>query len=143
MQPTRSLKTLLILSGLLAMGIGLTLVIAPSVIHATDLGTDANLLSEIRAPGGALVGLGLLMITGAFVSSLTTTSTLLAATVYLSYGLARVVSLALDGTPGNGLLVATGLELLLGFTALGLLVRNGCLRCATRQRACNLVERAA
>ena len=143
MQPTRFVKVLLMLSGLLAMGIGLALVIAPSAIHASDLGTDANLLSEIRAPGGALAGLGLLMLTGAFVSSLTTTSTLLVATVYLSYGLARVVSLALDGTPGNGLLVATGLELFLGLAALGLLARSKAKRRSKCQRAYNLTKRAA
>ena len=56
MRPTTSTRTLLALSGLIAIGIGASILIAPAWFHASngiELGTDANLLSEVRAPGGS------------------------------------------------------------------------------------------
>jgi hypothetical protein len=114
-------RPLLVFSGLLALAIGVWALLGPASFHATsgiELGSDPALLSEIRAPAGALAALGSLMVAGAFSRTLRGPATLVGATVYLSYGLARLVAFALDGNPGPSLLGATAIELLLG-TALG------------------------
>lgn len=115
-------RILLALCGLIAAGIGLAILFFPAAFHAThgiDLSPSSglgspSLLSEVRAPGGALVGLGLFMLIGVFSSSLFRPALTVAATVYLSYGGARLLSLGLDGTPDSALIGATILELILG-----------------------------
>ncbi|MEM7248172.1 MAG: DUF4345 domain-containing protein [Acidobacteriota bacterium] len=127
MSPTKPLRALLIGCSSIAVGIGAAILFFPTAFHAsygTTLGSDANLLSEIRAPGGALLALGCLMLIGAFVRSFTFASTSIAAAVYLSYGLSRLLSLGLDGMPDSGLLVAAALELGLGSACVGFLLRS-------------------
>lgn len=117
MQPTKTLRFLLTLSGAIAAFIGGTLLLDPASFHASngiELGTDPNLFSEVRAPGGALFVLGLLIGVGAFVRSFAATSASMASAVYLAYGGSRLVSMWLDGMPGSGLVLATAIELLLG-----------------------------
>jgi hypothetical protein len=127
MNSSRTHRILLAASGLIAFGIGAAILVAPAAFHAsygTDLGTNANLLSEIRAPGGALMVLGAMMLIGVFAPAFTLASTAIAATVYLAYGLSRLLSMALDGMPGEGLLTATAFELVLGFACTVVLVRS-------------------
>lgn len=126
MQPTLTLRATLLISGLIAIGIGGAVLLAPAAFHASngiELGADANLLSEVRAPGGALLALGAMMLIGLVVPSFTQASTAIAAAVYLAYGAARLLSVGLDGLPGPGLLVATAIELALGGLCAALLLR--------------------
>jgi hypothetical protein len=119
-------RILLVVSGLIAIGIGATILLTPAQFHARQdilLAQDANLLSEIRAPGGALLVLGALMLSGGFVHALSRTATSVAAAVNLSYGASRLLSLVLDGLPAAGLLGATALELTLGLASLFALYR--------------------
>jgi hypothetical protein len=127
MHPTKTLRALLVLAGLTAGAIGATILFAPAAFHAThgiELGADASLLSEVRAPGGALLVLGLLMLVGVFARSFTLASTSIAAAVYLAYGAARLLSLALDGVPDPGLVAAAGIELAIGAACAVALVRS-------------------
>ena len=127
MQPTRTLSILLVLSSLIAMGIGAMILIAPAQFHAgygIELGTDSNLLSEVRAPGGALLVLGALMLVGVFVRSFTHASASIAAAVYLAYGMSRLVSIGLDGMPGEGLVAAMAIELVIGVATVVTMVRS-------------------
>lgn len=117
MQPTKLHRLLLVISGLVALAIGALLVLDPVAFHATnaiDLGGNVDLLSEVRAPGGALIASGLLMIVGAGATRLALPASLLGAVVYLGYGFARVVGLVVDGTPSSGLVTAMVIELVLG-----------------------------
>lgn len=127
MTPSKKHRALLFVSGLVAIAIGASILVAPAAFHAsygTDLGTNANLLSEIRAPGGALLVLGILMLVGAFTPTFTLASTAIAAAVYLAYGVSRLVSIGLDGMPGEGLLIATAIELVIGVGAAVTLART-------------------
>ena len=120
MTPTKPHRLLLFVSGLVAVAIGAALVVDPFAFHATNqiaLGTDPSLISEVRAPGGLLLVLGLMILHGARRASFAVPATALTAALYLSYGVARLVSLAVDGLPATGLVVATGIELLLGVAA--------------------------
>ena len=126
MKPSNTHRFLLVASGLIAGWIGAQLLIAPIPFHANngiELGTQASLLSEVRAPGGALLALGILMIPGAFAASFTLTSTSIAAAVYLAYGASRLLSIALDGVPSSGLVAATVIEIVFGVACALFLLR--------------------
>jgi len=63
MHLTKKLRALLVTSGLIAATIGASILLAPAQFHASngiELAADPNLLSEVRAPGGALLVLGVL-----------------------------------------------------------------------------------
>ncbi len=140
MQPTQTLRTLLVVSGLIASGVGAAILLAPHAFHAThgvELAADPSLLSEVRAPGGALLVLGALMTAGAFARPMTLASTTIAAAVYLSYGASRLLALALDGLPAPGLLAATILELALGTACALTLARSARRARAGRPLACS------
>lgn len=127
MRRSRVLQILLLASGLLALGIGGALLLDPVGFEAgagIELGRNASLLSEMRAQGGALLAGGVLIMTGAFVPAMTRASAVVAATVLLAYGLARVLGIMLDGTPSDTLLAATAVELGLGGATLGALFRS-------------------
>ena len=104
MQTTRKHRSLLVISGLIAVAIGSSILISPAQFHAThgiELGSDANLLSEVRAPGGALLMLGLLIGVGGVRPVYSIASTSIAAAVYIA-GVFGVTA------AGNGFLYVTG-----------------------------------
>ena len=120
-------KGFLLVSGVIASGIGAAILTAPEAFYASHgviLGADPTLLSEIRAPGGALLVMGLLMLAGVFVAELKLVSLLVAEVVYLSYGLSRLVSMAIDGWPDGGLIQAAAIELTIGSIGLIILLRS-------------------
>ncbi|MEV0756149.1 DUF4345 domain-containing protein [Streptosporangium sp. NPDC050280] len=126
MRHARPLRLVLLVSGAVMIGIGAAVLFAPAAFHGTngiELGSDAGLLSEIRAAGGALLAAGALIALGAFVARLAFTATLAGAGIYLSYGLSRLLSITLDGIPASGLVLATALELAIGLACVFVLVR--------------------
>jgi hypothetical protein len=126
MKNSKLLNGLLLISGLIAIGIGGAILFVPAAFYGTygiELGSDASLINEIRAPGGALLVTGLLILPGAFVVEFAFASTVIAAAAYLSYGLSRVVSMSIDGMPDAGLVGAAGFELVIGVAALFALLR--------------------
>jgi hypothetical protein len=115
----------LLLAGLPAIVIGAMLLFAPAMMHAANgvtLGARSSLLSEIRAPGGALAALGALIVLGALSSRLTFTAAVVGACTYLAYGASRLVSVVLDGAPSSSLVAATIAELVLGLVCASVLV---------------------
>ena len=111
------------LSGLLLLAIGGAILLAPHAFHATNgiaLGDDPSLLSEIRAPGGLLTASAVLILIGTFRRPQRSLATVLTVLVYGSFGLARLLGLALDGTPSSGLVGSTAIELIVA--AIGLLI---------------------
>jgi len=59
-----------------------------------------------------------LAILGTFIKTLTFTSTLVSFLLFTALGLGRLLSIFLDGSPVDGLVKATGLELILGLLGL-------------------------
>ncbi|KYF79475.1 hypothetical protein BE11_07510 [Sorangium cellulosum] len=118
-QRWRVVTVMLFIAGLVLIGIGGATLLAPVAFHATsgiELGDSRSLLSETRAAGGSLLGAGALITLGAFASRLTFTATVVAAVTYLSYGLSRLLSMAVDGMPAQELVLATVVELALGLS---------------------------
>ena len=123
---TRITVVFLGLSGLLLLFIGGGILLVPHAFHAGNgiaLGADPSLLSEVRAPGGLLVASALFLICGSFKAALRLDALRLAVMVYGSFGLARLVALAVDGVPSAGLLGSTAIELIVA--ALGLALLSG------------------
>ena len=121
MKTSKLLKTLLLVSGLLAMTIGAAILINPTAFYALneiDLGKNIGLLNEIRASGGMLLAAGILISLGVVVARLTFTSIVVATLLYLSYGLSRILGFILDGIPGDGLVHAAILEMVIGVICL-------------------------
>ncbi len=120
-------KVLLIISGIIGIGIGYSLLFSTVAFEASagiSIGENINLLSELRAPSGLLLIGGIIIFLGAFFSKLTFTSILLSSFIYLSYGLSRSVSVIYDGWPSEPLQIALVIELLIGFISLFVLFRS-------------------
>ncbi|PLS21091.1 DUF4345 domain-containing protein [Neptunicoccus cionae] len=110
-------KAVLFLAGAISVGIGAAVLIIPEAFFAYNgivLHQDPSLLSEVRAPGGTLLVLGVFMLAGVFRSGLATAARNIAAAVFLSYGFARILSVAVDGTPDEKLVIAAVFEIGIG-----------------------------
>ncbi len=117
-------RAILALGGLVGLGIGLAMLLIPDAFHGSAgivLDGNASLMSEMRAFGGVLLALSLVVLLGAVISQLTFTAAVVASLVYLSYGLSRLLSMAMDGMPSEMLIGATALEILMGLACLGVL----------------------
>lgn len=126
MQNSAMLKMILIVAGLIGASVGGAILFIPEAFHATTgirLGGDVSLLNEMRASGGALLASGVFVMSGAWVPKLTFTSTTVAALLYLSYGLSRVLSMVVDGMPDPGLVQVAGVEIVIGTVCVFALVR--------------------
>ncbi|MBT4933044.1 MAG: DUF4345 domain-containing protein [Rhodospirillaceae bacterium] len=126
MQISLSTRVFLAVSGLIGIAIGGALLFTPVEFQASsgiNLADDVNLLSEIRAPGGALLAAGIIIVSGAFVQKITQTSILLSCLFYLSYGASRLVGVMIDGVPGNAVVAATACEIIIGLMSLCALLR--------------------
>ena len=109
------------IAGALAFVIGLAILIAPETFFAgydVVLGTNPALLSELRAPCANLAALGALISAGAFYRPFTLAASCLGAVVFLAFAMGRLVGLSVDGWPGSGIVIALGIEMLVGLLCL-------------------------
>ena len=116
MRPTLLEKTALGLSGLTALTIGAFILFAPHAFYAgygITLGEDANLLSELRAPGAGLAGFGLLMLLGIWRHAVLPVGMAVALTVFTAFPAGRLVGLAVDGIPSGSVSGALVVELII------------------------------
>jgi hypothetical protein len=133
----RILNSILLVSGLIGVVVGGAMLLTPVYFHATAgivLGSDVNLLNEMRASGGALLASSGVIILGAIIAPIRLTAAIFATTLYLSYGLSRLLSMYIDGRPSDTLLAVAALELAIGLacaTALASLRRAGSYRSRT------------
>ena len=94
-------RTFLVLSGLVAAGIGGALLFVPVEFHASSgiiLENDVNLLSEMRAPGGFMFAVGILIMLGAWINNMAAASLVMSCLLFLSYGFSRLLGGA-DAAP--------------------------------------------
>lgn len=107
-------KTALGVSGLTAFGIGTFILAAPHAFYAAyDItpGENASLLSELRAPAASLAAFGVLMLAGIWRAAMAPVSKAVALTVFLAFPAGRLIGLAVDGLPSNGIIGALVIEL--------------------------------
>lgn len=121
MKDSRAFNGILIVLAATLVVFGGWRLLDPSGFYAFSglaLGDDAGLLSEVRAAGGIIMVSGLVVGLGAFRHAWSRISVVVAAVVFLSLGLGRLLGVALDGSPGPEVLQGMGIELVLGGLAL-------------------------
>ncbi|TFB08927.1 DUF4345 domain-containing protein [Candidatus Marinimicrobia bacterium MT.SAG.3] len=126
MKKTKVLKGILILLGLQLIIFGLWRLLDPiSFFNFSGLllSSDAGLLSEARGAGGAILGFGILIFLGAFKKNLSYTSTIAAMILYLGFGIARIISLVVDGNPPSMIFQGILGEFVFGLLALFALIK--------------------
>ena len=126
MKNSKILKGLLIFLGAFLIAIGVFRLLDPITAFGNIgiiLNQDPGLLSEARGIGGAMIGVGALIVLGAFKKKLALSSTLLAMIFYLGFGIARVIGLAFDGNPGQDLVNGIIVEFVFGLLALFALIK--------------------
>jgi hypothetical protein len=124
MEKLKIVKALLIVAGLSGIVVGGALLFQPIAFQASAgirLQKDVNILSEVRAPGGALLAGGVVILAGAFLPALTYTSVLFSALFFLSYGVSRILSMIVDGLPTTSLIMATIAEVIIGAVSIVIL----------------------
>jgi len=115
------IRTLLGFSGLVALGIGMIILFHPHALFASNgitLGNDPNLLSEVRAPGGLLIGCAVAILLSTFRYGNMSFALILSATAYGLFGISRLISMLMDGLPASSLIAATAIELLISLFCL-------------------------
>ena len=118
---SRLFRTILIVLALTLVAFGAWRLVDPVgfyVFSGLELPDDAGLLSEVRGAGGVILASGLLVGLGASRRAWSRTSVMLAAVVFLSLGLGRLLGFALDGSPGADVIQGMAIELALGGLAL-------------------------
>ena len=118
--PSIARRAFLSLGGLIAVGIAAAIWTVPAAFYGSygiDLGGDVNLMNELKAPAGMLFAAGLAILAGAVRTSLASTSMVVAAALYLSFGASRFASFAVDGMPNDSLVAAAVLEVAIGAIA--------------------------
>ncbi|MFK8052448.1 MAG: DUF4345 domain-containing protein [Woeseiaceae bacterium] len=107
-------KTTLVGSGAILAFIGVALMLFPSSflsMNDVEIANDPNLISELIAPSGVLLVTGIFMMHASFRQSLWRFAMRIGAVVYGSYGVSRLIGIAMFGTPSRSLVQAAVLEL--------------------------------
>ncbi len=115
--PAYTARLVLGVSGTVAVAIAGTILFAPEAFYGSygiPVGGNPTLTNELKAPAGTLLIAGLLMLAGVIRKRFMHLSLITAAAIYLSYGLSRVLSMALDGMPDSGMVSAAAIELVIG-----------------------------
>ncbi|KEO50987.1 DUF4345 domain-containing protein [Thioclava pacifica] len=116
MRPNRLETTALGVAGFTALTIGAFILFMPHAFYASygiTLGEDANLLSELRAPGAGLAAFGLLMLLGIRQQAARPVGMAAALTVFIAFPAGRLVGLAVDGMPSGNVIGALVVELII------------------------------
>ena len=122
---SRTSRWILGLSGAVLLAIGASILLAPVAYQANmgvELPQEPTLLSDMRAMGGGLIGIGLLILIGALWRPMSALAAIAGAVLYVSYGLARVLSMIVDGIPADTLVGSAGVELLVGSVLTGIVL---------------------
>ncbi|UTW64782.1 DUF4345 domain-containing protein [bacterium SCSIO 12643] len=116
----------LVLSGIIGLYVGISLVFFPVELQAQSniIISNASHFSETRAPGTAILSASLIILIGAFRKNWKSISLLITSLFFLSYSIGRLISLTLDGMPAEGLFYAMIGELFIGVVALILLYKT-------------------
>ena len=112
---------LLQLNGWVAVLIGSFIVLDPVTLlqpYGLQSELSAGLLSELRAPGGLLIGCGLLIVRCSIAAELHQLGLMASAMVYGGYGSVRLLGFLVDGQPPTEILIAFAIEVVLFAAAL-------------------------
>lgn len=121
MKMSKVFKVILIILALTLVIFGGWRLVSPIGFYAfsgLELPDDAGLLSEVRGAGGIIMVSGLVVGLGVFLHAWSRISIVFASVVFLSLVLARLFGIAVDGSPGAGVIQGMVIELVFGALAL-------------------------
>ncbi|WP_412986036.1 DUF4345 domain-containing protein [Pontimicrobium sp. IMCC45349] len=127
MNTSKILKIYLFISGLILTAIGSLTIFNPINIKANEgieIAENASALNDVRSFGMLLLATALLSFLGSFKSPFRKSAAISTFLLFLSLGLGRLLSIFLDGMPSDGMVKATGLEIILGMLGLILFISN-------------------
>ncbi len=130
-------RLILSVSGVLLLVIGSAVLFSPESFAAANgvaLTDNPSHLSEYRAPGGMLIASALFILFAAVRVQYIRIGFALAALVYGSYGISRLVAIAVDGMPSAALTQAMVIELLFGSVCLAVWLKLNRREHHTEQR---------
>lgn len=113
MKNSKVLKGYLVLFGLMLTAIGGMVLFNPidfKLSGGIDIGTDVNMLNDVRAGGALLMGSGITVLLGVFIAAMRFTSAFVAIMAFLTVGIGRAISIVADGMPADSLVKATVVE---------------------------------
>ena len=120
-------RGILAISGLIAVAIAGMILFVPDAFYAgygsIELAGNPTLANELKAPSGALLVAGLLMFAGVVQRAWLVPGLAVATFIYLSYGVARILSILLDGVPHSGMVWAAVIEIVIGGLCVAALLR--------------------
>lgn len=110
-------RLLLGIGALTAIALALAILFMPGPFYAgygIEPGTNASLLNELKAPALVILTLGILQALALFERASLPLGLGAGLLLYLGFGAARLVVMAVDGLPSTGLVVVAVVELTLG-----------------------------
>lgn len=113
----RVARLVLAISGVVLAWVGIAVLFYPDTFAAANgvlLPDDPSTLSEFRAPGGLLLASAAFVLLAVVRTRHVQAALVLAAAVFGSYGIARLVGFLVDGAPSTALLQAMAAEWCLG-----------------------------
>jgi hypothetical protein len=116
-QPLLMNKLVLVLAGVVAAFVGMSLLTNPQRFYSSyglTLTAEPSLFSEFRSTGAMLLSAAVALTMGAFAHGYRAHVALIGSVLYLGYAGGRAVSIALDGLPHANLIYAALAELVLG-----------------------------
>ncbi len=112
--------TILSLSGLMLLFVGAMRLSNPIKAYLKNSGitleNNVNLLNEMRGVSAVMLCGGILTLLGTVFSSLTFTSFVIAALIFIGFAIGRLTSIAVDGKPNKQITQGIWFELVLGAT---------------------------
>ena len=124
MQITKT-KLYLLVAGLILTVIGGFIAFTPDLYLSQFTQSELisiDMKSEIRGMGGALFLLGFFILASAFKRRLEQTGLIVSAIVFSAFTAFRLVGIAVDGAPGQGIVVALAIEVVLMVSVVWLLL---------------------
>jgi peptidoglycan/LPS O-acetylase OafA/YrhL len=120
----RYVRATLAIAGGVAVAIGAAITLVTRSFIDIDGDPSADLLSETRAPAGAILAIGVFMLVAAVRQRHLATAAWMATLLYLGYGLARAAGLIIDGWPSATIVAATIVELAIGIASLAAVIAS-------------------
>ena len=100
-RPSIGAKVYLWICTLTFLGLGITFVSNPKLVHKVDIElTSPTAMADVRADyGGCILGVGIFLVWCAIKDSRVNSGLLCTGLIFLGYTTARLISLAVDGQP--------------------------------------------
>ncbi|BDX05788.1 DUF4345 domain-containing protein [Planctobacterium marinum] len=120
-------KTYLFFAGFVLLLVGFYIGLMPvdylnQFFNNSQFSTEA--LSEMRGMGGTIFVFGFFILAGAFFKQIEYTSIIIAALIFASFSVFRLIGIIIDGIPAQSIFVALTIELLFAFSVIPFLLRK-------------------